>query len=149
MNLRANGIQKQSEHLPDSAHFNAEAARVLRRLCEKGAVLAVAVNMEKAVIVRDARGATTRTGVVDRSVAEAMALKDWISAEKSGKITRYSITSSGRVALERYLEAETVGLQSGFAESQTAFETAGATPAHRFAGCDEDDGRRRIRYNFA
>lgn len=86
--------------LPDGAQLCAHALRVLRRLCETGAVLAVAADMEKAVIVRDsAVGQNTRTGVVDKSIAEAMALKGWIATTNSGRITRYHITASGRSAL--------------------------------------------------
>jgi hypothetical protein len=85
---------------PDTMTLNRDAQRILRRLCETGAVLAVAVDMEKAVVVRDgATGASTRTAVVDRKVAEAMALQDWIIAETNGRITRYKITATGRTAL--------------------------------------------------
>lgn len=86
--------------LPDVAQLCAHGLRVLRRLCETGAVLAVAVDMEKAVIVRDTdTGQNTRTGVVDRSIVEAMALKGWISGVNNGRITRYHITACGRSAL--------------------------------------------------
>lgn len=134
----------------DDTRFMAEAARVLRRLCEKGAVLAVAAEMENAVIVRDdAGGAALRTGVVAREVAEAMALKDWISAQKSGKITRYTITPSGRAAIEDILSERQEAENPGFAESQNAF-----TGADRLWGTHEaspfDTGRaRRVRYNLA
>ena len=134
----------------DDALLMAEARRVLRRLCEKGAVLAVATDMEKAVIVRDgAAGQATRTGVVERSVAEAMALKDWITPAKSGRITRYSITASGRTALETMLEQGDDTKVPGFADAQAPF--AGQ---HREWGektlPDADTGRpRRMRYNLA
>ena len=50
---------------PDAATLSREARRILRRLCETGAVLAVAADMEKAVVVRDgADGSSTRTAVV-------------------------------------------------------------------------------------
>lgn len=65
---------------PDDATLTAESIRVLRRLCESGAVLAFAPEMEKAVVVRDtAAGPATRTAVVDRQIAEALSLKDWIA----------------------------------------------------------------------
>lgn len=136
---------------PSEASLMAEGARVLRRLCEKGAVLAVAAEMEKAVIVRDGAGAqATRTGVVSRKIAEAMALKEWISAQTTGKITRYSITAIGRAALEGILETEGgVEAAGGFAEAPADF--AGQ---HRSWGektlPDVDTGRpRRMRYNLA
>ncbi|MEM6888869.1 MAG: DUF6456 domain-containing protein [Pseudomonadota bacterium] len=106
----------------DAATLKAEGQRILRRLCEKGAVLAVATDMEKAVIVRDgAGGVATRTGVVDRAIAEAMALKEWISPQVSGRITRYSITAAGRTVLEGWMGGEDYAQQRGFAESQRAF----------------------------
>lgn len=134
----------------DEATLMAEALRVLRRLCERTAVLAVAADMEKAVIVRDGPGgAATRTGVVERKIAEALALKDWIAPQVSGRITRYSITAAGRAALEEMLDGEAPVEPSGFAECQTPF-----ADQHRKWGektlPDTDSGRpRRMRYNLA
>ncbi len=131
----------------DQAQFNAEAARVLRRLCETGAVLAVAAEMEKAVIVRDnAAGMATRTGVVDRQFAEAMALNDWISAKKNGKITRYSITPAGRSALENMMGQVDLETASGFAEAPVHFEPRSNEPS---PSNPESERPRRMRYNMA
>ncbi|MFC0157433.1 DUF6456 domain-containing protein [Mameliella alba] len=108
---------------PDEATLAREARRVLRRLCESGAVLAVAVEMDKAVVVRDTGdGGSTRTAVVDVAVAQAMALKDWIGCDAPGRISRYRITSAGRAALNR-LVAEQESRVRGFAEAQAGFET--------------------------
>ncbi|MEP0250110.1 MAG: DUF6456 domain-containing protein [Roseobacter sp.] len=136
--------------LTDNAQFKAEAARVLRRLCETGAVLAVAEAMEKAVIVRDGvAGSPTRTGVVDRNVAEAMALKEWISAKQNGKITRYTITAAGRSALENMLGDVGEPDVQGFAEASVAF--IGSTPVQVQTSDDSADCERprRMRYNLA
>lgn len=123
---------------PDDTTFRRDALRVLRRLAETGAVLAVAADMEKAVVVRDSvEGASQRTAVVDRAVAEALALKDWIAAAKPGRITRYEITSAGRAALETLLEEEG---PEGFAEAPAPF--AGAEPV-------ADQRSRRPRYGLA
>jgi hypothetical protein len=94
-----------------------EAKRILRRLCEQGAVLAVSLEMETAVVVRvTAEGEQLRTAVVDREIAQAMALKDWITCpEPEGRIARYFITNTGRSALRR-LTAEDENRASGFAE---------------------------------
>ncbi|WP_299405160.1 DUF6456 domain-containing protein [uncultured Roseobacter sp.] len=135
---------------PSEASLRAEGVRVLRRLCEKGAVLAVAAEMEKAVIVRDGAGSqATRTGVVSRKIAEAMALKEWISAQTSGKITRYTITPAGRAALEDLLDSDGNTTAGGFAEAPVDF-----AEQHRSWGVktvpDVDTGRpRRMRYNLA
>ena len=105
----------------DDATLNREGRRILRRLCETGAVLAIAPEMEKAVVVRDLpSGETTRTAVVDRQVAQAMALKDWISCVKSGRIARYGITTAGRAALKRLL-AEVEKTNARFAEAPAQF----------------------------
>lgn len=112
--------------LHDEALITREARRILRRLCETGAVLAVAQDMDKAVVLRQgADGDQTRTAVVDRTVAQAFAMKDWISClQKGGKLTRYGITSVGKTALKRLLEDDRkrrVGA-AGFAEGPTAFQ---------------------------
>lgn len=85
-----------------------EALQILRRLCESGAVLAVARDMESAVVVReDGNGMSMRTAVVEREIAQAMALKMWIScATPESRIARYFITKTGREALRRLTAAE-------------------------------------------
>ena len=127
--------------MPDDETMTREARRILRRLCETGAVLAIAAEMEKAVVVRDsAGGSTTRTAVVDRPVAQAMALKGWIATTGSGRISRYYITAAGRTALEQLMRQAPA--KHGFAEAQTPFERADDA---------DDDGpnARRSRYNLA
>ena len=106
------------------ARLNEEAARVLRRLCEQGAVLAVAQDMDKAVVVRDtASGTSTRTAVVDSNVAGAMALKSWIACNKPGRISRYVITGAGRTALAGMTGPGEAAL-SGFSDARAAFSGA-------------------------
>ena len=144
----------ESDALPDGATLMRESVRILRRLCETGALLAVAADMEKAVVVRDsAEGASTRTAVVDRAVAEAMALKGWISTNLSGRITRYHISAAGRKALADMMaklesaQARRVAT-NGFADSQTPFDMDGAEALD----ADGETGsprRRRMRYNLA
>jgi len=125
-----------------------EARRVLRRLAEPGALLAVAPAMEKAAVLREgADGTPTRTAVVDKAVAEAFALKDWIACEKAGKLARYRITTAGRAALKRML-AEDAGVPEGMAEAAAPY---GAQ--HRDWGTRDvaaaDEKPRRMRYNMA
>ncbi len=134
---------------PDSALFEQEAQRILRRLCEKGAVLAVAIDMEKAVVVRDgAAGASTRTAVVDRQVAEAMALQEWISAETAGRITRYKITGTGRTALNEMMDG-TEDTARGMAEAAAPFAEQHRNWGERDVR-DPDTGQsRRVRYNMS
>lgn len=121
--------------LPNVVQLSEHGIRVLRRLCETGAVLAVAVDMEKAVIVRDGHsGENTRTGVVDRAIAEAMALKGWIAAPSSGRITRYQITPLGRSALADMMARDESALASGMTDPETGTDASGP---------------RRIRYGLA
>jgi hypothetical protein len=135
---------------PEGAQFEVEAVRVLRRMCETGAVLAVAAEMEKAVIVRDGvGGVATRTGVVGRHIAEAMALKDWISPKQTGRITRYAITPAGRTALEDMLANASSGAGEGFAESQTPFADHHRVWGEKILIDNEDRRPRRMRYNLA
>ena len=105
------------------ARIDQEAKRVLRRLCEQGAVLAVARELETAVVVRDTPGGEQlRTAIVEREIAQAMALKDWISCpQPDARITRYFITNTGRAALRR-LTAEDENRAGGFSDRRTAFK---------------------------
>ena len=108
--------------------FEKEAHRILRRMTEGGAVLAVAQEMEKAVVVRDNpdSGTTTRTAVVDREIAQAMALKGWIACKTPARISRYSITAEGRAALTGLMARMESRAQArtGFAEAQAGFTPA-------------------------
>lgn len=151
-----NTLMTYSEKLtvpaPDAATLESEARRVLRRLCEAGAVLAVAENMDKAVIVRDGEGtASTRTAVVDCAVAQAMALKNWIFCANPGRISRYRITASGRTALGQLLADQENRArkekENGFAEAQTPFGVRGEPGSSEASG--KDAPPRRTRYNLS
>lgn len=89
------------------SRLRSESLRILRRLVETGAVLAVGRDMDTAVVVRDAPdGSTTRSAVVDRAVAQAMALRDWIACHDPGaRVARYHITAAGRSALRELVAA--------------------------------------------
>jgi len=127
----------------DTADTTREALRVLRRMQEPGAVLAVAPDMEKAVVVRDTlEGRTVRTAALDRPVAEAMALRGWIEPlPATGRIRRYRISAGGQAAL-RQAAATGQGHRHGFAEAQAGFDRGTA---------DHGDTPRRtmVRYNAA
>ena len=123
-----------------------EGRRMLRRLAEPGAVLAIAPDMDKAVVMREMPdGRTVRTAVMDRNVAQAFVLKDWITCRKAGRVATYDITGAGRAALRRMLGADVTG--GGMAEAATPFGDQ-----HRVWGDKvvvEPEGRRRVRYNLA
>lgn len=124
--------------------LRAEARRVLRRLGEAGALLAVSEEMDKAVVLRDTgSGQPIRSAVVEREIAEALALKGWILCARPGRIARYHISAAGRVALGGML-AEAENAASGLAEA----------PAPGFANAAGQGGRdhrglRAHRYGLA
>lgn len=131
---------------PDEVTVEREARRILRRMNEPGACLAVARDMENAVVVRDTSdGRTVRTAVVERSVAEAMALKDWVACGTQGRINRYKITAAGRSALKRLL-AEEAAQRAGRTEECDPFGDQ-----HRDLDEREVGGktRRRTRFNLS
>ncbi|WP_106610077.1 DUF6456 domain-containing protein [Shimia abyssi] len=114
-------VSDGKEPVTDEGNLRREARRILGRLSETGAVLAVAKDMEKAVVVRDRPdGGSARTAVIDRDIAQAMVLKDWISCSATGRVARYTITSAGRSELSKLI-AEEANEAHGFAEAQTPF----------------------------
>jgi hypothetical protein len=135
----------------DEATILQEGRRILRRLAEAGAVLAIAPDMEKAVVMREMPdGRTARTAIMERTVAQAFALKDWIVCRKAGRVASYEITGVGRAALKRMMGGDggaSSGAAGGLAE-------AGAVFAGQHRDWDEravagDEGPKRIRYNLA
>ena len=135
--------------LPAEDALDREALRVLRRLCETGAVLAVAPGMEKAVVVRDVvGGGSMRTAVVDAGVAQALSLLEWIAVTGTGRIMRYQIAAAGRAALERLMQegVDDGPAVNGMAEAPALFE--GAEMAKVDAGGVETPAR-RARYALA
>ena len=139
-----NRLSRESEET-----LQREGRRILRRLSEPGAQLVVAGDMEKAVVLKG----TVRIAVLDRSVAQGFALKDWIAVIRAGRITTYEITAAGRAALRRMVEADDAGRAPGFAEAQAGFATPFANQ-HRDWDTRElpssgGDGQRRLRLNLA
>lgn len=126
-----------------------EGRRILRRLSEPGSLLAVAADMDKAVVLKG----TVRTAVLERSVAQAFALKDWIAVAHTGRVTSYEITAAGRAALRRMLEVDDAARSPGFAEAQAGFGMPYADQ-HRDWDSRElpepgGEGHRRMRLNLA
>lgn len=135
----------------DEATVTREARRILRRLSESGAVLAVAADMEKAAVLREMPdGRTNRTAVVDRAVAQAFALKEWITCRNPGRVASYTITAAGRSALKRLLGADAG--PGGFSEAATPFGDQHRQWGSKVVLDTDDNGeprRRRVRYNMA
>lgn len=119
----------------DHPTITREARRILRRLGEPGAFLALAPDLEKSVVMKAApSGETLRIASVDRAVAEAFALNDWIACTTRGRVLTYTITPAGRAALRRLLEAQLA--------EKAASRTEPATP---FADQHRDIGLHKMR----
>ena len=84
-----------------AVELSRQELRILTRLTERGAMLAIGEGMDKAVVVRELEtGHVTRTAVIDVSAAESMALSGLITAHVIGKISRYTITTAGRTYVQ-------------------------------------------------
>jgi hypothetical protein len=139
-------IRSAALHPVDDALLHREARRVLRRLVEPGAFLAIAPDLDKAAVMRSAGGAEpVTTTTLERRVAQAFALKDWISCTRPGRISRYELTSAGRAALRRMMEGDEV--VPGLAEAQSPFAGQHRDMAER--EFRDAEGPRRARVNLA
>lgn len=134
-----------TKELPSEAELRNQAPRILRRMNETGACLAIAQNMDKAVVVRDGPdGQAIRTCVVDSPMAEALAIKDWIAISSEGRITRYRITQAGRMALKRFIAEDEAS------RAQAEHNPFGDQHREMKTRSEKDGkGNRRIRYNVA
>ena len=122
------------------------ARRILRRLCETGAYLLIAPQMEVAAVFKETvPGRPTRIAVVDRGFARAFALKEWIAGEQLGKLGRYSITATGRTALKRMIAEDR---QSKDAVN-TPFQEQHKEFGERVVKMYDGSGRQNVRFNFA
>ena len=123
----------------DTPDMDRQAMRILRRLCETGAVLAVADGMETAVVVRETQqGSTNKTASVSAEFVSVLALNAWIECDKMGRISRYRITPAGRAKLVELGEAMPSTGIDGLAEKRRTYDEK---------LIEEDSQRRRVRYN--
>ena len=131
----------------DEAEITREARRILRRLCESGAILALADGLDRAVVLRPGPdGGQTRTAVVDRKIAGTFAVRDWIRAERGGKVTTYVITEAGQAALKRLLAEDRRRKAQEASPADTAAVAGGmAEAASPFAAQHRVEGRRAVR----
>lgn len=133
------GQRRDTLALSDS-RLMTEALRVLPLLAEPQVVLVVAPDLDRAVVLRETgAGQAHRLAVLDRAVAQAFALKDWISCLRSGRVAAYAITPAGRAARKRLLAAvDLPGTLHGAQHRDFATRTM-----------DTSEGPRRVRYNAA
>ena len=149
--------------------------RILRRLAEAGARMAVAAGMEKAIITRD----DIRTAILDRRLAERIALNGWVILVAEGRVNHYEMSSAGREVLRAMLRGQPapipracdlqdarpvggagpggVGMDAsgmnggGMAEAAAPFDHAASHPrlGSRVITDPEDGSRRRARVNLS
>lgn len=114
--------------------------RILRRLSEKGAFLAVSQQVEKAMVFRDAQGGEPiKTAVVEKHLAQSLVLRDFIRSDSTlEKINRYRITDVGRAALKRTISGDQTN--QGFAEQHREWGTRQIS--------EENDGVQKLRVNL-
>lgn len=153
--LGHDGLRKRNLH--DSEE---QTRRILRRLAESGAELVVAASMDRAIITRG----DIRTMVLERSEAEQLALRNWISPIAQGKkMSRYRISAAGRAALRSlgkadgglprardFSDAKPVDGQ-GMAEGAATFDHADRHRVwqDRTLSDPDDNTPRRMRVNIA
>lgn len=88
----------QRDAVPPQAEREMMAA--LRHMRHSEAVLVVAQDMPKAVVMRErGQAQSERLDVIDRHLAEVMALRNWITCRKPGRISCYAISAEGESAL--------------------------------------------------
>ncbi|MDS9468506.1 DUF6456 domain-containing protein [Paracoccus sp. MBLB3053] len=140
-----------------------QIARILRRLAEPGAQLVVGDGMEKAIVIRD----DIRTAILDRQLAEHMAVRSWVQLSGQGRLARYVISMAGREALRAMIAgrkgsgvpqgedfvvaAPVLDRPDGCAEEGVAFDHANGPREWGEAEIvDPEDGqRKRARVNLA
>ncbi len=165
---RAAGNRKSHALVAPGQTGMKQITRILRRLAEPGAQLVVAEGMDKAIVVRD----DIRTAILDRELAEHMAIRAWVQLVGQGRVSRYAISAQGREALramlaarrsnalprgEDFVMADPVGPGPGAPQPGGCAEApAGFTHADRHRTWEEreitdpEDGRRRrARVNIA
>ncbi|AGT08496.1 DUF6456 domain-containing protein [Paracoccus aminophilus] len=136
--------------------------RILRRLSEARAVLIVAEGMDKAIVARD----EIRTAILDRNLAEKMAMNGWITLKARGRMSHYVISTAGREVLKAAIgghqarglprradfdEAVPVGQPESAPQAEGEDEQRAAQRlwGERVLEDPEDGTRRRFRVNLA
>ncbi|MCP5072350.1 MAG: helix-turn-helix domain-containing protein [Rhodobacteraceae bacterium] len=144
--------QTKSVDLSEVNQTQKEEIRILRRLCETGAFLAVASDLENAVVFRnESGGAQTRIAVTGSKLAAAMILKDWLRCSKRGRVACYKIAPAGRAALKRKLavEGQKSEKTTGFSEAPSAFSEQHKEWGERSVSESDSPQPRKLRVNLS
>lgn len=119
-------------------HEEGQARRILRRLAESGAEMVVAADMDKAIVARDG----IRTAILDRKLAEQVALAGWVEARSGGRLRRYAITALGRGVLRAMLRGAALPRPAEFAHATPVAAPAAAATASDDTGPEAADSHR-------
>lgn len=129
-----------------------EAKRILRRMSESRAFLAVAPEAELAIVFRETvPGRPRQTASLPREIAKEFAIRDWIACRRNGKVACYEITAAGRAALDRMLARETLERREaqGMAEARSPFQMQHQEEALRQVMAEDGSGPEEVRVNAA
>ena len=103
MAMHATAPRQSGTRTTNLSDTDAQAMAILRHLTLPGAVLVVAPDMPKAVVMcEDASGQTQRLAVLDRAEAEGLALRDWITCQRPGRVACYALAPAGQDALRTW-----------------------------------------------
>ncbi|MCQ0970009.1 helix-turn-helix domain containing protein [Paracoccus sp. TK19116] len=133
--------------------------RALRRLAEPGSLLVVADGMDNGIVTRDG----IRTAIIERRLAEVMALRGWVAQVGHGKLLSYAIVPAGRDALrdmmsgpgrgvprtDDFAAAKAVSTNSVPDDQGPVEATRHRVMEERTIRDPEDNSRRRVRVNIA
>ncbi|SHI32542.1 DUF6456 domain-containing protein [Wenxinia saemankumensis] len=105
----------------EAPRLEAAALPILSELDNGESMLALARGLDRGVVVRDsAGGEPERVAIVDRALARAMALAEWIAASDPGaRVLRYRLTGAGRSLLGAARP------EAGLAEAPAPFRRSG------------------------
>ncbi len=131
------------------AEIAREAKRILRRLSEPQAFMALASGAEVGCVFRKADAGLVTLAKIAVGVVREFAAREWIRCLSAGpSMARYEITAVGRSALRRLLaeDAEARRKPTGFAERPSPFSRQHQADGER--EITEEGVRRKIQVNL-
>ncbi len=143
---RAMGKHMRQGETGATSRFNRALMRLLGRLDERDAYLAVLPGAGRGAVFRNtATGEPVRLAGADDAEIHALVLRDWLALEKRGKVHVYRLNRAGRAALARMRAAARRGADEALPDP---FAAQHFVPGERVVP-DEEGAPRRIRCNMA
>lgn len=134
---RETALTKTRTDAHDDAQIEREARRILRRMCEPGAFLALARGADTACVFRRGDDGLVTLARAPVSAVRAFAAREWISCgSASANMARYDVTSVGRAWLKRTLA------EDGDARRRRSEARGMAEAASPFARQHQEEGER-------